>query len=312
MRPGTKSSLARIAVVLDALDQRAGAVPDSDDGDSHLAVVQVAAVVADVAVRAHRVVPFSAAAEASWRCTERIRCPTVNVVRAASTAIPQGSAPNGERRMTAASSTTRSARPISPAFPSRPRASARARVYDTRKLPVSATKTAAIAPGGALACEDERRGSEHEALGDAIGRRVDEGAERRRLAAETCQRAVEDVDDRPDEERDAGEDVLLLEQEHGGDDVEREAERGELVGSHAALAQRDHAAARERARPVGVAGLDAMHGGVGGHGGQGSRRCRRLRASAATSGRSRPTNGQVASARADVQRVGAPVGSTRP
>ena len=42
--------LARVAVVLDALDQRAGAVPDSDDGDSHLAVVQVAAVVAGVAV----------------------------------------------------------------------------------------------------------------------------------------------------------------------------------------------------------------------------------------------------------------------
>ena len=59
-----------IAVVVHALDERAGAVADADDRDAHLAVVEVAAVEARSSVLAHGVDPFSADAETSWRCTE--------------------------------------------------------------------------------------------------------------------------------------------------------------------------------------------------------------------------------------------------
>ena len=56
-----------------------------------------------------------------------------------------------------------------------------------------------------VAHEDERDRAEHEALADAVGRRVEEGAERRPLAARAGERAVEDVEDRADHEDDGAE-----------------------------------------------------------------------------------------------------------
>jgi hypothetical protein len=54
----------------------------------------------------------------------------------------------------------------------------------------------------AVAGEHEPDRPEHRGLADPIGRRVEEGPERRGLAARTCEGAVEDVQDRPDDEDD--------------------------------------------------------------------------------------------------------------
>src|SRR5512133_3569055 len=55
----------------------------------------------------------------------------------------------------------------------------------------------------AMAGEDERDRGEHRALADAVGGGVDEGAERGGLAAYASERAVEDVEQRANDE-DAG------------------------------------------------------------------------------------------------------------
>src|SRR4051812_18854788 len=52
----------------------------------------------------------------------------------------------------------------------------------------------------AVAREDERDRREHASLADPVGRRVEEGAERGRLAAFAGERAVEDVEERADHE----------------------------------------------------------------------------------------------------------------
>ena len=166
--------------------------------------------------------------------------------------------PRGDAARIAASSTTRSARPMRPALPSRPRASARARVYETRNDATSATNTGDDRPGVAVAREHERDRAQHGALGDAIGGRVDEGAEDRGLAAGARERAVQDVDDRADQEDGGRRDVVLAVDQHGGDEVEGEAERGQLVGRDAALTEHAHGARGELARAVGVAGLDPV------------------------------------------------------
>ena len=99
--------------------------------------------------------------------------------------------------------TTRSAREPRPTSPRRPSASAFARTYGTRNEPATATtvKTTAVSlPARAKTSADR---CEHRALADAVGRRVEERAERRRLPAGARERAVEDVEDRADDE-DAG------------------------------------------------------------------------------------------------------------
>ena len=93
-------------------------------------------------------------------------------------------------------------------------------------------------------------------LGDAIGGRVDEGAERRGLVAGARQRAVQDVDDRADQEDGGRHDVVLAVDQHGGDKVKAEAERGQLVGRDTALAEDAHGARGELAGAVGVARFD--------------------------------------------------------
>ena len=59
----------------------------------------------------------------------------------------------------------------------------------------------------AVAREDERDRGEHRALADAVGRGVDERAERGRLAAHAGECAVEDVEQRADDEDGGGEPV---------------------------------------------------------------------------------------------------------
>ncbi len=186
--------------------------------------------------------------------------------------MPYGSAPQGDAARMAASSTTRSARPIRPALPSSPRASARARVYEIEERGDERDEHGDDRPGVAVAREHERGRAQHGALGDAIGGRVDEGAERRGLAARARERAVEDVDDRADQEDGGRRDVVLAVDQHGGDEVEAEAERGQLVGRDAALAEDAHGARGELAGAVGVAGLDPVQAhGQRAHRGEGGR-----------------------------------------
>src|ERR671935_1876269 len=72
-----------------------------------------------------------------------------------------------------------------------------------------------------VAREDERDRAEHHTLADAVGGRVEEGAERRALAARPRERPVEDVEDRADDEDAGAEPVeeelvpVLEEDEHG-------------------------------------------------------------------------------------------------
>src|SRR5919199_6449281 len=97
--------------------------------------------------------------------------------------------------------------------------------------------------------EDERDRAEDDALADAVGGRVEEGAEGRALAARPRERAVEDVEDRADDE-DAGaepveEDLVpvLEEDEHGRRSAEGDAAGGQGVRRHARAREAQHGAA---------------------------------------------------------------------
>ena len=96
--------------------------------------------------------------------------------------------------------TTRSAREPRPTSPRSPSASAFARAYGTRKEPATAATVNDDRRVVPRAGEDERDRGEHRSLADAVGGGVEEGAERRRLPAGARQRAVEDVEDRADDE----------------------------------------------------------------------------------------------------------------
>ena len=112
-------------------------------------------------------------------------------------------------------------------------------------------------PSRAVTGEHERDRAEHEALADAVGRGVDEGAEGRGLTAAAGERAIEDVDEstRP-----------------GRRSLRRTSPRRYTSTAAATLSEKPSAvswfgvtalstrhpdrAARERARAVGVAVLD--------------------------------------------------------
>ena len=116
-----------------------------------------------------------------------------------------------------------------PTSPFRPSASARARVYETSSEPATAATATTTKIVAAVAREDVRDRGEHEALADAVGGRVEERAEGRRLAAGAGERAVEDVEDRAGDEDGRAEPeeeqlvVALEEDEHRGDEAERDA-----------------------------------------------------------------------------------------
>src|SRR5919109_115864 len=115
-----------------------------------------------------------------------------------------------------------------------------------------------------VAREDERDRAENDALADAVGRRVEEGAERRPLAARAGERPVEDVEDRADDEDGRAEPVVeelmaaLERHEHRRRETERHARGGERVRGHPRPRKARHRAAREAARPSRVALLDPL------------------------------------------------------
>ncbi len=124
-----------------------------------------------------------------------------------SSAIAQGSTPHGARTRPAVITTTRSAREPMPTSPRRPeRLGAGAGVRDEKRAGDRGHRDR-DEDVPAVAREDVGDRGEHEALADAVGRRVEEGAERRRLAAGAGECAVEDVEDRADDEDEGREPV---------------------------------------------------------------------------------------------------------
>src|SRR5215211_6253758 len=112
--------------------------------------------------------------------TCRTRWTTVIHAVAARSTIAHGSSPHGASTRPAVMTTTRSAREPIPTSPRSPSPSAVAR-------------------------EHERDRGQHETLADAVGGRVEEGAERRRLAAGARERPIEDVEQRADDDDDGAE-----------------------------------------------------------------------------------------------------------
>src|SRR5918995_1586498 len=97
----------------------------------------------------------------------------------------------------------------------------------------------------AVAHEDERDRAEHHSLADAVERRVEEAAERGLLATRPRERAVEDVEDRADDEREPAEEEqplgpILEVDEHGADDTERHARRCQHVRGHEGAGEARH------------------------------------------------------------------------
>src|SRR5207302_2679099 len=88
----------------------------------------------------------------------------------------------------------------------------------------------------AMTREDQRDRAEHRTLPDAVGRRVEERSKRRRLAAGPGECAVEDVEDRADDEHGGAEPVeeqvvaILEVDEDGRGEAERDAGRRQRVG----------------------------------------------------------------------------------
>src|SRR5205085_6593403 len=112
--------------------------------------------------------------------------------------------------------------------------------------------------------EDECDRAEHRALADTVCRRIEKGAERRRLAAESGERPVEDVEDRSDDEELGANPVVeprvpvLEEDDNRPDETEGDTGRREDVRGDTRARQADHRSRRERSRTGGVALLDAV------------------------------------------------------
>ena len=132
-----------------------------------------------------------------------------------------------------------------PTSPFSPSASARARVYETRNDPATAAKANASATSLPSRWKTSAIAPEHEALADPIGRRVEERAERRPLAAQPRESAVEDVQDRPDHEDDGAgpeeEDLVAV--------LEVDEHRTTIAQSVTPEAVSAFGVTRERARP---------------------------------------------------------------
>src|SRR5919109_2421574 len=114
-----------------------------------------------------------------------------------------------------------------------------------------------------VAREDERDRAENDALADAVGRRVEEGAERGPLAARARERPVEDVEDRAHDEDSGAEPVeedlvpVLEEDEDGCADAESDAQGRQRVRCHAGAREAEHRAAGDPAGALCVPALQA-------------------------------------------------------
>ena len=112
--------------------------------------------------------------------------------------------------------------------------------------------------------EDERDRGEHRALADAVGRGVEEGAEGGRFASRARQRAVEDVEDRADDEERRAEPVeeelvpALERDEHCREETQRDPRRREGVRGDARAGETGDRAACDRA---GAGRIAVLHPG---------------------------------------------------
>ena len=110
--------------------------------------------------------------------------------------------------------------------------------------------------------EDEPDRAEHERLADPVGGRVDEGAERRRLAAGAGECAVEDVEDRAEQEQHGADPeveqlVAVFEVDaHAAEDAERDAGDGERGRRQPCPRQPGHDSRGQPAAAVDVQLLD--------------------------------------------------------
>ncbi len=89
----------------------------------------------------------------------------------------------------------RSGRDMRPTLQSRPSASARARVYETRNEDMSDDEDRGQHHEVVVARVVDADGAEHDALGDTVAGRVEEGAERGDLRRDARDGAVEHVAD---------------------------------------------------------------------------------------------------------------------
>ena len=87
MRPGHELVVGGVAVVVDALHERGGAVADAHDGDADAAILGAAVAVA-VAIAGHACSLECCSRSASCLWTEKMRCATVPLARTASSAMP--------------------------------------------------------------------------------------------------------------------------------------------------------------------------------------------------------------------------------
>ena len=159
--------------------------------------------------------------------------------------------------------TTRSAREPMPTSPRRPSAlGLRARVRDEERAGDGRHRDG-DEDRVVLRREDVGDRRQHEALAHAVGGRVEERAERRRLAAGACERAVQDVEQRADDEDEPrrasrrgsrsgpSKSTRTEAAAQSGDAARREGVRRDPRAGEA-----DHRARRERARAGRVAVLD--------------------------------------------------------
>ena len=174
--------------------------------------------------------------------------------------------------------TTRTARGAIPTSPCHAeRLGAGTRVGDHHRASTAMT-VAATANSSPVLGELRGDGGEDDALRDAVERRVQERAERRALARHPRVAAVERVHDRADDERDAAEEEVVRPDEHGGDDVERQARSAR---SRSASGATRSGALRARSRALGE-GWSCSRGRRG----DGGSACR----TASTAGRARASS----------------------
>ena len=176
--------------------------------------------------------------------------------------MPYGSDPCPANGSTTATSTTRSARAMSPASPRSPeRLRLGARVAHEER----ADQRHEDAPQGdlvALIREHDRDRPQDQPLRQAVRGRVEEPAERRQLAVRAGQRAVEDVEDRARDEDHRGPHEVALDHEHGRREIHREAGDGDLVRRERQRAEPAHEGHAEVAAALRVPGLQTGERGA--------------------------------------------------
>ena len=237
-----------VVVVVDALDERRGAVAGADDGDAHLPAWLLVSV-------GRGLIGHAYPSERSCRLTYMMRWMTVNAVSTARTYMPYGSDPcpaNGQHRRDEHDPLGPRHEPRLAPHPERLRLGARV-AHEERadERHEDASQRDLVA----LIREHDRDRAQDQPLRQAVGGRVEEPAERRQLAVRAGQRAVEDVEDRARDEDHRGPHEVALDHEHGRRAVHREAGDGDLVRRERQRAEAAHEGHAEVAAALRVPGL---------------------------------------------------------